>query len=90
MSEIKHGTHQTYIEKKCRCEVCVKANTERAMRGRRARIEQRKLGLANFKHGRSGYTNYGCRCETCVEDKAKYMAGFRSSKKKDTPEAPST
>lgn len=79
--EIKHGTHQAYVVRGCRCEVCTAANSKRVQEGRIRRIEKQKLGLADFQHGRNGYTNYGCRCETCVQDKAAYMAKFRASKK---------
>lgn len=35
----------------------------------------------NFKHGASGYTNYGCRCDVCREGNTAYQAGYRQRRR---------
>lgn len=53
---LPHGTRCCYGYYRCRCEECTRANREniRALKGKTPPT-----------HGVSGYSNYGCRCDTC-------------------------
>ena len=48
----------------CRCEGCRAAN---AARHRKLRADRRSRGATPNVHGSTGYSNYGCRCDVCVE-----------------------
>lgn len=62
-----HGTASTYRSTKynCRCVPCTEANT----------LYQKRLqGRPPPKHGtKSGYNNYGCRCDECSAAWREYM-----------------
>lgn len=62
---IAHGTASKYTNDRCRCDECRAAWSIyiRALRQRRA-----AEGLPpSVEHGATTYTNWGCRCRTCVE-----------------------
>lgn len=61
---IEHGAIG-YRYDKCRCGICVSANSKLHARYRRERIAKQKAGLAEPKHGTPyGYSD-GCRCDPC-------------------------
>jgi hypothetical protein len=61
-----HGTPSAY-KRGCRCGDCRAAKTAQNARQKQARMLRLAAGdAADFKHGVSGYTNWGCRCEVCV------------------------
>lgn len=68
-----HG-YSGYTNYRCRCVVCTEANRLRQREARafwrKSREDIRATGheqvVRNISHGISGYTNYSCRCTTCV------------------------
>ena len=66
-----HGTPSSY-RRGCRCAECRREN---AARHKKLRAERKKRrGEASFEHGRSGYENWGCRCEVCTAERTKANA----------------
>lgn len=63
----EHGTTARYGGKhKCRCPLCVHANTQRAKESKAKRDLKLAMGLVDVPHGtKSGYFNWGCRCGVC-------------------------
>lgn len=67
--EPKAHNYSTYINHRCRCDVCRAANTAYYAK-RRA---ERAAGIvgnglpAPKEHNESTYTNWGCRCDVCRE-----------------------
>lgn len=77
---MQHGTRNTYLRHKCRCEPCVKAAQEYSREWYQKNAERRKMLAAKWaaankdaervipddKHGTvSGYEYWRCRCEQC-------------------------
>jgi len=61
-----HGRYTTYVNQKCRCKPCVKANTVWCENRRKERIRLVEAGLLTIPHGTDGgYRNYACRCADC-------------------------
>ncbi|MER5892370.1 hypothetical protein [Streptomyces sp. NPDC001876] len=59
----------------CRCQICRKANLARLTAAKADRYARQAAGTAVFTHGAGGYTNWGCRCDTCsAGHKAEYEA----------------
>lgn len=64
-----------YRNHKCRCDDCRAGATERMRTRRRAAAAARRAATeagrvyvaAGVTHGRNAYTNYGCRCQVCVD-----------------------
>lgn len=56
----------------CRCVDCKATNAARHRKARKERKSRR--ANAQYKHGAGAYTNWGCRCEVCVEANSKAMA----------------
>jgi hypothetical protein len=84
-----HG-YEGYTRWGCRCQVCKEAKADyQSGRGRgtgqkeymqkyrQGRKAARAKGEVKVSHGLSGYTNDGCRCETCTEGYAAYRAANR-------------
>lgn len=70
-----HGTYAKY-HSGCRCWRCTKANAEYNAVNRCLREKRLRDGLApkNLKHGdASTFTNWGCRCKSCVDAHAKKL-----------------
>lgn len=66
VSVYTHGSGNTYDYRRCRCDLCKRANAERHLRARDRR--RARLATADVKHGfASTYTNWDCRCEPCRE-----------------------
>ena len=63
--EPQHGTPIRY-RKGCRCPECRQAHSARLAAGRADRLARMAAGTATFKHGASGYQNWGCRCDICT------------------------
>lgn len=60
----RHGTHNGYVNLRCRCQPCRDAMAA-AMRAQRARM--RSKPVPDHVHGSdNGYCNYGCRCVPCT------------------------
>lgn len=63
------GSGMAYSSYKCRCDECKAFNTQRnAIR----REERRKIGATGVlpdgvEHGKSAASNWGCKCEVCIE-----------------------
>jgi len=77
-----HGHVQCY-RAGCRCEPCVKANTEAVFKARKKR-EARASGISpdDPRHGTQGfYINHGCRCARCTEAQAAGCARTRKRSK---------
>lgn len=64
--DVKHGGSGSGYAVGCRCKPCGKANTDRAARAKAVRLA--KQATSGFKHGRSGYVNWGCTCDVCRAD----------------------
>lgn len=90
MVEIEHGKRQTYVHGGCRCDPCAEANREYLRKYRAANKEKiratqlrytAKLKESNgidIPHGtRSGYSDYGCRCDRCKEANTNYARRYR-------------
>lgn len=65
--------YSTYINHRCRCEICRAANTAYVL-ARRAKARARRLLVeagggryvaAGITHGAGSYRNHACRCEVC-------------------------
>lgn len=71
---IRHG--RGAYSRGCRCDVCVKANTD----GKRRWRASAKIEPGDPRHGtESAYRNFGCRCEPCkaagrIANKRRYRA----------------
>ncbi len=62
MSADDHGTRSTYINYRCRCDACRRANSDYQLRS----IARRRAERFDVSHGSySTYVNYGCRCAEC-------------------------
>ena len=63
------GSGMAYSGYKCRCAECVAFNTERNAIRRAKRYAIGATGILpdGVKHGKSAATNWGCKCEVCVE-----------------------
>jgi hypothetical protein len=58
----RHGSYSTYVNHRCRCELCRRAWTEYCQR----RKGERELKSDDPRHGNyATYINYSCRCELC-------------------------
>jgi hypothetical protein len=81
-----HG-YEGYTRWGCRCEVCKAAKSayqsgrgrgtgqkEYMQKYRQGRRAAREKGEVEVRHGLTGYTNDGCRCETCAESFRVYRA----------------
>lgn len=65
-----HGTPARY--RRCKCDLCRSANAKLHKKYRADREQRRDKAF--FEHGRSGYENWGCRCEVCTRDHTKACA----------------
>ena len=63
------GSGMAYSSYKCRCAECVAFNTLRNAERRARRREMARTGTMpeGIKHGRATASNWGCKCEVCVE-----------------------
>lgn len=70
-----HGlmhNYAAYVNRKCRCTVCVEDHRAHIAEVRQKRRAERVLVGARLVHPRakhglcSSYQNYGCRCEPCT------------------------
>jgi len=72
ITDDRHGTLNGYINLKCRCMDCCKANTQDWLQRRNARKE-RGLPVGDHRHGTlNGYNNWGCRCDDCTRANRDY------------------
>ena len=70
-----HGLYTTYVNHKCRCKPCIRANTNWCENRRRERIQLVAAGLLEVPHGsEGGYRNYACRCDLCKKAHAEMRA----------------
>ncbi len=68
----------TYLNLKCRCPVCRKANNVKHALGRDRRQAALTANSSVAPHGTvSTYVNYRCRCYECRESWRLYRAGLR-------------
>ncbi|HEY1394965.1 hypothetical protein [Roseateles sp.] len=74
---IAHGTTSSYVNHKCRCDPCKRAQSE-YMRTWSKRARQRTAD--QIPHGLGGYKNYRCRCEVCRAASTEYEAIRRASR----------
>lgn len=65
-SEVKHGSRQTYERHLCRCKDCCEAHRMHHVRLRLKRYVLRAHKIPPPSHGKSGYSNHGCRCRVCL------------------------
>lgn len=49
----------------------------RRKKGSNYRMIGGKRIVLGITHGRNGYTNYKCRCDTCTGEQKHYMRGWR-------------
>lgn len=54
----KHGDHNAWYRKLCRCDICV------------AWYESTRKPRKPWTHGLTGYERHGCRCEICLAAKS--------------------
>lgn len=66
-----HGTLTCYQKDKCRCAQCRLANAE-YQRSWRAR--NREQGRSPTTHGGRAYSNFGCKCPTCITSQREVQA----------------
>lgn len=71
-----HGTTYTY-KRGCRCDECREAKRLYRLRIREEARKRAQSGFTQFKHGYSGYRNWGCRCETCSAGHAEKLKAQR-------------
>lgn len=57
--------------------MCVTAHSASLLRTKKRREVRAEFNAKWFEHGVSGYTNHGCRCDTCKSEKAAYLAEYR-------------
>ena len=71
----RHGTDNGYINLGCRCDKCKAAKAARNARERQVRhATTRSEGVpAGVQHNASTYSNWGCRCQACTQEWAKYI-----------------
>lgn len=64
-----HGSRAWYVDHKCRCDLCVKANTDYQREWRKNHPRDRSADGRNraLVHGTTTGYNYGCRCDECAE-----------------------
>lgn len=82
-----HGQTGYTGKRKCRCDICRAANSDRARRGKSVRLARVAAGDADVPHGRGGYTNWGCRCDVCTKANTDACCTYRRAriaKRKDT------
>jgi len=82
-SSYPHGHYLRYGAG-CRCDLCRRANRERAA----ADLERRKeTPFEAIPHGVKGYNHYGCRCDRCRKANSERVANeaARRSSSRDIP-----
>jgi len=72
---MEHGTRYCYVNGKCRCEECKRANTTYGI----ARAEERRK-LTPPTHGLSSYKNWCCRCPICTAANAEHSRHTREKR----------
>lgn len=68
--ELQHpGSGMAYSSYKCRCDDCIAFNTLRNAERRAKRYEIGATGILpdGVKHGQSAATNWGCKCDICIQ-----------------------
>ena len=71
---LRHGTRSCYTHDRCRCQACREANAAYQLT-LKERLAAKRFG--EIPHGRGGYENYGCRCETCFAAKSEANREYR-------------
>lgn len=80
----EHGKLRGY-NRGCRCDECRDAVTTYRRKLRKQAKERAASGRAKFKHGYSGYRDWGCRCETCQAAHAAKNAQYRQDREEREP-----
>jgi hypothetical protein len=70
----EHGTRGKYVNDKCRCDACRKANAEYGEYMLHQR--QTRSRIPDIPHGVGRYQNWGCRCGVCTEAKSRANADY--------------
>jgi hypothetical protein len=85
----RHGLRSTYVNTRCRCDECKKANRDYDNQARKRNVRYRarlaeKTGTADSTiiHGiAQSYKWHGCRCEECVEAVRIYWREYKRYQK---------
>lgn len=81
-----HGSYSTYMNQKCRCKRCRRANNEYVKRRRRERAAV--LSPDDPRHGKyTTYGNHACRCQPCRDAWNVYYTGKRKEQRAKAAEA---